>query len=137
MGPAHRTIRPVEGGAHHPPAKARLRTILSGLAAGLFSGLAGVGGGVVLVPALVRLLGLGQHRAHATSLAIIALIASAALIRYGSASQVAWAMVPPLALGGVVGSYIGSRLMVKLPARLLRLLFGLAMLSLATLMLTV
>jgi len=119
-----------------PPPRVRLRATLTGLAAGLFSGLAGAGGGVILVPALVHLLRLEQHRAHATSMAVIVLVASVALARYGSVGHVAWALVPPLAMGGAVGGFLGARLMPKLPGRTLRLLFGVAMLAVAAAMLT-
>ncbi len=112
------------------------RALLVGLAGGFISGLVGVGGGVVLVPALVYLLGFRQHRAHVNSLAIIVLVASSALVRYGTAGQVAWALVPPMALGGAVGSFLGARLMTRLSERALRLFFGLAMLAVAAIMLT-
>ena len=73
-----------------------------GVAAGLLSGLFGVGGGIVMVPALV-LLGMGQHRAHAASLGAIVPIATVGAIVFGGASAVDLPAAAVLAAGGVVG----------------------------------
>ena len=61
------------------------RTLLLGVVAGAMAGLFGVGGGIVLVPGLVLLAGLGQHQAHATSLAAIIVTAPAALRPFAEA----------------------------------------------------
>lgn len=106
--------------------KARaLRGAATGLAGGLFSGLTGVGGGAVMVPMLVGLLRLSQHRAHGTSLAIIIFVASAAAVPYALAGNIDWALVGMLSVGAALGVYAGARVMQRIPARQLRLLFGL------------
>ncbi|GBD14744.1 hypothetical protein HRbin25_00626 [bacterium HR25] len=110
------------------------RSILTGTLAGLYSGLSGVGGGAIMVPLLVRLLGMDQHRAHATSLAVIVLTAAAALLGYGLQDAVSWELVPPLAAGGMIGGYLGARLMRRLSERALRLGFGLFILSVCIVM---
>ncbi|MHB8684082.1 MAG: sulfite exporter TauE/SafE family protein [Dehalococcoidia bacterium] len=101
------------------------RSAWTGAAAGAFSGLTGVGGGAVLVPLLTGPLKLSQHRAHATSLAIILFIASAGVIGYWHAGNIDWRLVATLAPGAIVGVYAGAKMMMHVPALQLRLLFGL------------
>ena len=88
-----------------------VRAVAIGLIAGFLAGLFGVGGGIVAVPALVLLLGLTQHRAHATSMAAILATATAAAITAGAAGSVDWAVAAVLACGSVVGAYLGARLL--------------------------
>lgn len=102
---------------------------MTGLAGGLFSGLTGVGGGAVMVPLLTGLLGLSQHRAHGTSLAIIVFVASAGVIPYAVAGNVDWGLVVALSIGAALGVYAGARVMQRIPARQLRFLFGLFLLA--------
>ncbi|HXF50301.1 MAG TPA: sulfite exporter TauE/SafE family protein [Dehalococcoidia bacterium] len=112
------------------PAKERtLRGALTGAAGGLFSGLTGVGGGAVMVPMLVGLLRLSQHRAHGTSLAIIVFVASAAAVPYALAGNIDWPLAGMLAAGAALGVYAGARAMQRIPARQLRVLFGLFLLA--------
>ena len=85
--------------------------VLIGLAAGLTGGLFGVGGGLVAVPALVLLLKLTQHRAHATSVTAIVATAAAALIPFGLDGEVRWAAAGLLVVGAAVGAVVGSALM--------------------------
>ncbi len=92
-----------------------VRAIAIGLIAGFLAGLFGVGGGIVAVPGLVLLLGLTQHRAHATSMAAILATATAAAITAGLAGSVDWAVAAVLACGSVVGAYIGARLLDHIP----------------------
>ncbi|MGH8873967.1 MAG: TSUP family transporter [Acidimicrobiia bacterium] len=112
----------------HPVAGHRryqLRLGLVGLVAGLLSGLLGVGGGVVMVPLLVGLLGFDQHRAHATSLAAIVIIAISAAVAFGASGEVDLEVAGGLILGGLVGSYIGASFMARIPADTLKLVFSL------------
>ncbi|OPZ88232.1 MAG: Sulfite exporter TauE/SafE [bacterium ADurb.Bin429] len=95
-----------------------------GIVAGLFSGLLGVGGGVLLVPAMVLLLHYSQHRAHGTSLAVILFVAVAGLSGYIRAGQISWPIAGGLAVGGILGAVLGARLAGKLPAATLRRVFG-------------
>lgn len=87
-----------------------------GLGAGVVSGLFGVGGGVVMVPGLVLWLGLGPHKAHATSLAAIVAAAAAGMTPFAVAGDVDWAAAPILFLGGALGAFGGARLLGKVPA---------------------
>ena len=95
-----------------------------GTAAGLFSGLFGVGGGAVIVPLLVLRLGYGDREAMGTSLAAIAFIAGAAMLAQGAYGNVrvdAGLLVGVPAVGGVVA---GTWLQQRLPARAVRLVFA-------------
>ncbi|MDD7944603.1 sulfite exporter TauE/SafE family protein [Microbacterium sp. NE2HP2] len=91
-----------------------------GLAAGLLSGLFGVGGGTVIVPLLVLLLGFDQRLAAGTSLAAIVPTASVGVISYALTGSVAWVPAIILAAGAVIGAQIGSWLLAKIPQNALR-----------------
>lgn len=97
---------------------------LIGAAAGMIAGLLGVGGGIFLVPLLVGVLGVAQHQAHGTSLAVIAPIALVGAITYALLGHMDWVLILGLALGGLVGAVLGARLMMRVPARQLRWTFG-------------
>lgn len=95
-----------------------------GLISGAFAGLAGIGGGVVIVPAGVLFLGLGQHTAQGTSLVAITLTAIA-----GSAVNLRNRRVRLIdglwiGLGGAVGALAGSRLALGIEGRSLSVVFG-------------
>ncbi len=98
-----------------------------GVATGLLSGLLGVGGGLILVPALIAS-GLTRHQANATSLAAIWLIALAGAITFALAGDVRWGVGVALGVGGLVGAAIGAQIMKGLSASTLALIFGLVLL---------
>ncbi len=100
------------------------RLLMVGLVAGLLSGALGVGGGIVMVPLMVGILGFDQHRAHATSLAAIILIALSGAIRFGWAGEVDLAVGVSIGVGGVVGSTIGAHVMHRLSPEALKVVFG-------------
>ncbi len=104
------------------PARRRdLRFVLAcigvGLAAGLLSGLFGVGGGTVIVPMLVLLLRFDQRLAAGTSLAAIVPTASVGVVSYALHGSVAWIPALILAAGAVVGAQIGSWLLARIPQK--------------------
>lgn len=96
---------------------------LLGAAAGAMGGFFGVGGGIVLVPMLVWV-GLGRHRAHATSLASFIIIATAGAISYGLAGDINVRFGIAIGLGGVVGSVVGASLMNRMSSRNLGIVFS-------------
>jgi hypothetical protein len=100
------------------------------VAAGLLSGLFGVGGGIVMVPLLVAWFALDQRRASATSLLAIVPIATASTIGYAVNGNVDIASGLLLLVGGIVGGQVGARLLPRTPIATLQLWFGI--LSLAT-----
>ena len=85
--------------------------ILVGLAAGMLSGLVGIGGGIIIVPALVYILGFSQKEAQGTSLGILLLpIGIMAVLQYYKQGYVNFHYVTLVALSFVVGGFIGSKL---------------------------
>ena len=106
------------------PPTALLGLVGVGCAAGVLSGLFGVGGGILMVPAMVLLLAVAQHRAQATSLAAIVPIAAVGAIVFGRADSVNLAAAGVLIVGSLVGVQLGTRLMSHLSARRLALVFS-------------
>lgn len=83
--------------------------LASGVVTGVLSGLFGVGGGFIIVPALVLLTSLGIHRAVATSLLVIALISGAGLAAHVYAGRsMLLATALPFASGGIIGLGVGT-----------------------------
>jgi uncharacterized protein len=99
-----------------------------GAIAGLVSGMMGVGGGVVMVPLMVSNLGLTQHLAHGTSLAVMLFTGLASAISYGWQGTLDLAIALELAAGTVVGARIGAVLCSRISAERLRQGFGLLVL---------
>jgi uncharacterized membrane protein YfcA len=95
-----------------------------GLAAGVLSGLFGIGGGIIMVPGMVLLAGLAQHNAAATSLAAIVPIAAVGALVFGGASSVDLTAAAALAAGSLVGVQVGSRLMGRVSEYRLRMAFA-------------
>ena len=102
-----------------------------GVASGAMSGIFTVGGGLILVPALVSLFGMRQTRAQGMALALVVPGALVALVAYAQAGNVSWATGLPLALGGMLTVSWGVTLAHKLPAARLRVLFCIVLLGTA------
>ena len=95
---------------------ARRAPLLLGLGAGVVSGMFGVGGGIVMVPGLVLLLGLGPHQAHATSVAAIVAAAAAGMSPFALEGDVEWVAIPVLFAGSAAGAVFGARMIGRVPA---------------------
>ena len=108
-----------------------LGLIVLGLIAGIAAATLGIGGGIIIVPALVVIFGLEQHFAQGTSLAVILPTAVVATIGHARHGRVAWRIAAPLALAGIVGALIGARVSLSLDADLLRRLFAILLTVLA------
>lgn len=107
-----------------PGAARTLRLALIGTAAGVFSGLFGVGGGTVIVPLLILWLGYGEREATGTSLAAIAIIAAGAMLAQGAYGNVhvdKGLLIGVPAVGGVV---LGTWLQQRVPPRAVSLAFA-------------
>jgi uncharacterized protein len=102
-----------------------LTILLLGIAVGVLVGLLGIGGGVVLVPAMVYLLHMDQHLAQGTSLFILLLpIGLGALREYRKQGQVDWRAGILCATGILLGAFAGSRIALPMPSRNLQGGFG-------------
>lgn len=102
--------------------------IAIGTFAGVLSGFVGVGGGVLIVPALVYTLGMSQHSAQGTSLFVLLLpIGILAVYNYWKGGQINWKFGLIIALAFVLGGYVGSKLALKLSPAIVKLIFGVIM----------
>jgi uncharacterized protein len=103
-----------------------------GLLAGIVSGIVGIGGGVLIIPALIFFFGLSQHLAQGTTLALlvppIGLLAAWTYYRAGfvNLEMAAW-----ICVGFFFGGLLGARIAIHLPALLLERIFGVALLIIA------
>jgi len=103
--------------------------IFIGLLAGILSGLVGVGGGIIMIPLLIILLGLTQHQAQGTALfAMLPPIGILAAINYYKQGFVKWEYAAVIAFTFVIGGYFGSKLSLSLPPQMVRRIFGVIML---------
>ena len=108
-----------------PTHSASLVTVgLVGLAAGLLSGMFGVGGGILIVPGLVLVAKMDQRIAHGTSLAAVLPISASSLITYWAHDHVDWNVGVFLAVGALAGAIVGTRLLNRLPHRTLAIAFS-------------
>lgn len=98
--------------------------LLLGLGAGFLSGFMGIGGGIVIVPALVLGFGMSQHAAQGISLLIIVPTALSGLINYHRQGLVDYRIAGLLAAGSVVGAAIGASCVQYIPAIMLKKIFG-------------
>lgn len=96
----------------------------TGLAAGLFSGLLGVGGGIVLIPCFLYLLKLPLKKTFGTSLAVIVVIAIPGTIVHSLLGHVSWSLAAWLTIGSIPGAFLGARISIRTGERALYLMFA-------------
>lgn len=105
--------------------------IIVGIAAGMLSGLVGIGGGIILVPALVYFLNYTQHQAQGTSLGVLTFpVVILAFITYYQecrkmGSPIDFRIIAIIAVGFVVGAYFGSHIAVRIDKDLMKKIFAL------------
>jgi len=100
--------------------------IMVGLAAGILSGLVGVGGGIIIVPALVFFLGFSQLQAQGTSLGLLLLpVGIFAVINYYKAGHIDLKVVGIMSLAFVAGGFIGSKLALTINQEVVKKIFAL------------
>lgn len=106
--------------------------LLIGLLAGMLSGLVGVGGGIIMVPMLVMLLGFSQHQAQGTSLAVLVIpVTAVAVFNYYKEGYINWKYAAVIAVFFVVGSYFGSKLAIGLDQKMLKKVFSIVLIIIA------
>lgn len=108
-----------------------IKILLIGLIAGLCNGIFGSGGGTILVPAMVFMLGIKENKAHATAIAVIMPLSIISSFFYISSNKVNWNLTYQVAIGSIIGGYIGSRILNKFSDGTLRKIFGFSMIAAA------
>jgi uncharacterized membrane protein YfcA len=98
--------------------------IILGLITGSLAVSLGVGGGIIIVPALVAIFGFGQHEAIGTSLAIIVPTAAVSALAHHRAGRVMWKLAAVVGVAGVVGAVVGVTVGLSLDPELLKRLFA-------------
>lgn len=111
-----------------------LTALIIGLAAGILSGLVGVGGGIIMVPALVFFMNYTQHQAQGTSLAVLTLpvVIIASLYYYHQCKEMGTPIdlkiVGLLGCGFIVGAFIGSKIAISIDQAMLKKIFAIILL---------
>ncbi len=109
-----------------------LGLIVLGVCAGALSSLVGIGGGIVIVPALVGLFGLSQHTAQGTTLAMLSFpVSLVAAITYHKNGMVDWKIAMILCVGFIVGSFFVSKVAVTVPTLTIKKIFAVLMIIVA------
>jgi hypothetical protein len=113
-----------------------LLLILVGLIAGALSGLVGVGGGIIVVPALIYFLGFSQHQAQGTSLGLLLLpVGILAVMNYYKAGYIDIKVVAIMCVAFVIGGWLGSKYSLSLPQQTVKKVFAILLLAVGTRML--
>ncbi len=99
--------------------------LLIGLAAGILSGLVGVGGGLIVVPALIFFMGYSQHQAQGTSLGLLLLpVGILAVINYYNKGHIDIKVVAVMSVAFVIGGWLGSKLALRLQEDTVKKIFA-------------
>ncbi|MDO5117345.1 MAG: sulfite exporter TauE/SafE family protein [Eggerthellaceae bacterium] len=120
-----------EAFADRPTPKKCLFGVAIGLIAGLVAGFIGVGGGFIMVPLMVAVLGVSMHQASGTSLVGIAILAIPGVIEHIILGNVQYLIAIAMCIGTIPGAIIGSKLCSRFSDRGLRLLFGVMLIIVA------
>lgn len=113
----------------HMTAETVLLLLATGFAAGMLSGLVGVGGGIIIVPALVFFLGFSQHEAQGTSLGLLLLpVGILAVLNYYNKGFIDIKVVAIMAVAFVIGGWAGSKLAVQLSQETVKKIFAIVLL---------
>lgn len=106
-----------------------LLLLLIGISAGIMSGFVGIGGGIIIVPGLVFLLGVSQLHAQGTSLAVLIMpVGILGVMNYYKAGQVNIPHALIIASAFFIGSYFGSKFALKVPEHKVKFIFGIFLL---------
>ncbi len=109
-----------------------LLLILVGLAAGVLSGMVGVGGGIIVVPALIYVLGFSQLQAQGTSLGLLLLpVGIFAVMNYYKSGYIDVKVVAIMCVAFMIGGFLGSKVSLSLPQDTVKKIFAVLMLLIA------
>ena len=106
--------------------------IVIGIAAGVLSGLVGVGGGIIIVPALVYLIGFSQKAAQGTSLGVLLLpVGILGVLQYYKQGHIDIKVVGYLSIGFIVGGYFGSKIALSISQETAKKIFAVLLIIIA------
>ena len=109
-----------------------LALILVGLAAGALSGLVGIGGGIIVVPALVYILGFSQLQAQGTSLGLLLLpVGFLAVMNYYKKGYIDLKVVAIMCVAFVIGGYLGSKITLSISESIVKKIFAIVLILVA------
>lgn len=111
--------------------KNTFKSLTIGIVTGFLNGFFGSGGGTIAVPAMEKFLGVTAHKAHATAIAIILPLSVVSAFVYVNSSQLDYLTVIVISVGGMIGGFIGAKLLCKVSANWLHKIFGFFMVAAA------
>lgn len=100
------------------------KEIIIGLLTGFLNGLFGAGGGSVVVPAMEKFLDVDEKKSHSTAIAIILLMSIVSSVTYVKRGYFDFRLWMYVSIGGIVGGFVGARLLGKIPKKWLKIIFG-------------
>ena len=112
------------------------KKVIIGILAGIISGLFSTGGGMILVPAFIHLLDLEDAKARGTSIFCILSMVVTSSFFYYKGNYINWRIAILCAIGGIIGGYIGAKLLKKLPTKILKIAFTIFLVYVSFKMLT-
>lgn len=101
-----------------------LKLIIIGIITGFINGIFGSGGGMLIVPALTFLIGLQDYKAHATAISIILPLTAISTVIYLKNNIIKLNIAIIVGIGAIIGSFIGAKILKKVPVPWLRKIFG-------------
>lgn len=110
--------------------------LIIGLAAGMLSGMVGIGGGVIIVPALIFVLGYSQHQAQGASLGLLLTpVGIFAVLNYYKKGYIDIRVIAIMCVAFIAGAYLGSKVSLSLPEHQLKKVFAVVLLLISIKML--
>lgn len=103
--------------------KENFKIIIIGFIAGIISGFFGAGGGLLLIPFFTKFLDMGAKTARATAITVVLFLVIASGFFYFKLGNIDFGTAALCAVGGIIGSYVGSKLLVKFSSKFLNIIF--------------
>ncbi|MBS4534255.1 sulfite exporter TauE/SafE family protein [Clostridium sp. D2Q-14] len=104
--------------------KDKIYLIIIGLFTGLVNGIFGAGGGMLIVPSLMYIVHLDEHKAHSTAITIILPLCIISTYIYFKNNLIDFKLGLPIAIGSTIGGYLGAKLLKNIPKQILRKAFS-------------
>lgn len=106
----------------------KLKLSSIGFITGTLNGIFGAGGGTIIVPFMVFLLGIEDHKAHSTAISVILPLSILSSLVYIKNNIINIPLTINVTIGSIIGGYLGAKLLNKVPINILRKIFGIIML---------